>query len=62
MRLHELRLDAVARVLGQSDATSVVDLGCGEGKLLALLLRHKRFSKIIGLDASPRALERAPTV
>lgn len=59
LRLNDLRLDAVARVLGKSDATSVVDLGCGEGRLLALLLRHKRFTKIIGLDASMRALERA---
>jgi 3' terminal RNA ribose 2'-O-methyltransferase Hen1 len=46
-------------LLGQSAATSVADLGCGEGRLLALLLRHKRFTRLIGLDASARTLERA---
>lgn len=59
LRLNDARLEAVSRVLGMSDAKSVVDLGCGEGRLLALLLRHKRFTKLIGLDASPQALERA---
>jgi 3' terminal RNA ribose 2'-O-methyltransferase Hen1 len=37
----------------------VVDLGCGEGKLLTRLARDRRFTRIVGLDASARALERA---
>lgn len=59
LRLNDLRIEAVARVIGVSTATSVVDLGCGEGKLLAKLLEHKRLARIVGLDANSRALERA---
>jgi 3' terminal RNA ribose 2'-O-methyltransferase Hen1 len=35
----------------------VVDLGCGEGRLLKTLLGDRRFEKIVGLDTSVRALE-----
>jgi 3' terminal RNA ribose 2'-O-methyltransferase Hen1 len=34
-----------------------VDLGCGEGRLLKLLLADRRFEKIVGLDTSLRSLE-----
>jgi 3' terminal RNA ribose 2'-O-methyltransferase Hen1 len=37
----------------------VLDLGCGEGKLLALLLKDRTFERILGLDVSYRILERA---
>jgi 3' terminal RNA ribose 2'-O-methyltransferase Hen1 len=57
--LHEQRLEAVTAALVAAGATSVADLGCGEGKLLLRLVRDRRFSRIIGLDASARALERA---
>ena len=36
---------------------TVVDLGCGEGKLLKLLLAEKQFDKIMGMDISYRSLE-----
>ena len=42
-----------------SGATRIADLGCGEGKLLRHLLKQKQFQKIIGVDVSPRVLERA---
>ena len=58
-RLNDQRLDAVILALRNAGAKTVADLGCGEGKLLALLVRDKRFTRIIGLDASTRALERA---
>ena len=35
----------------------VLDLGCGEGKLLRLLLKEKSFDEIVGVDVSHRALE-----
>ena len=35
----------------------VLDLGCGEGKLLRLLLEDKTFREIVGMDVSYRALE-----
>ena len=57
MNLHEQRLGAVMAVLRQVGAKRVLDLGCGEGKLLKLLLRDKTFEKIVGMDVSYRALE-----
>ena len=57
LRLNEVRLRAVADALRQAGATRVLDLGCGEGKLLRLLLRDKSFAEIVGVDVSHRALE-----
>jgi 3' terminal RNA ribose 2'-O-methyltransferase Hen1 len=59
LSLHEQRLGAVMAVLHQAGAKRVLDLGCGEGKLLKLLLRDKTFEKIVGMDVSYRALEMA---
>jgi 3' terminal RNA ribose 2'-O-methyltransferase Hen1 len=59
IRLHDLRLDAVAAVLHASGAGIAADLGCGEGRLLSRLLRDKQFKTLIGLDASSQALDRA---
>lgn len=59
LRLNDQRMEAVLAALAASGASSVVDLGCGEGKLLARLARDRRFARIIGLDASACALERA---
>lgn len=56
---HEQRLAAVMEVLLESNVHSVLDLGCGEGKLLKLLLENPTFELIIGLDVSYRALEYA---
>jgi 3' terminal RNA ribose 2'-O-methyltransferase Hen1 len=57
LRLNDARLQTVAQVLIDAGATSVIDLGCGEGKLLRLLLRDKRFARLAGADVSPRVLE-----
>ncbi len=59
IRLNDARLDAVLAALAESGATSVADLGCGEGKLLARLVRDRRFTRLVGLDACTRSLERA---
>ena len=59
LSLHEQRLGSVMAVLHQARAKRVLDLGCGEGKLLKLLLRDKTFEKIVGMDVSYRALEMA---
>jgi 3' terminal RNA ribose 2'-O-methyltransferase Hen1 len=45
--------------LRQSGARRVLDLGCGEGRLLSMLLADNSFSEITGVDVSPRVLERA---
>jgi SAM-dependent methyltransferase len=57
--LHELRLQAVVAQLKAAGATSVLDLGCGEGRLLRELLADRSFERIVGLDVSFRSLERA---
>jgi 16S rRNA A1518/A1519 N6-dimethyltransferase RsmA/KsgA/DIM1 with predicted DNA glycosylase/AP lyase activity len=57
LSLHEQRLNAVLDALKESGAQRVLDLGCGEGRLLQLLLKQKQFAQIVGLDVSHRALE-----
>jgi 3' terminal RNA ribose 2'-O-methyltransferase Hen1 len=57
LSLNEQRLATVLGALRASGAASVVDLGCGEGRLLRMLLDDKRFSRIVGMDVSYRALE-----
>jgi 3' terminal RNA ribose 2'-O-methyltransferase Hen1 len=55
--LHEQRLGAVLSVLRAERARRVIDLGCGEGKLLRLLLKDPQFERIVGMDVSLRSLE-----
>jgi 3' terminal RNA ribose 2'-O-methyltransferase Hen1 len=57
--LHEERLKAVAAVLRDRGAQRVVDLGCGEGKLILQLLEDRQFTDILGVDASSSALAHA---
>jgi 3' terminal RNA ribose 2'-O-methyltransferase Hen1 len=56
-RLNDERLERVLSELKSAGAKSVLDLGCGSGKLLALLLKNRQFERIIGVDASGRDLE-----
>jgi 3' terminal RNA ribose 2'-O-methyltransferase Hen1 len=55
--LNDQRLGAVVAVLKEVGARRVIDLGCGEGKLLQALLRERSFERIVGVDVSHRALE-----
>jgi len=59
MRLHDLRLDSVAAILKEHGASSVLDLGCGEGKLISRLIKERGLNRIVGVDPSVRALEAA---
>jgi len=59
LRLHEQRLAAVADALKASGARRVVDLGCGNGKLLKRLMAEKQFTEILGVDVGIRDLEAA---
>ena len=55
--LNEVRLAAVTEVLKTCGAKRVLDLGCGEGKLLRKLLAEKQFEEIVGMDVSHHALK-----
>ncbi|MBH8551526.1 3' terminal RNA ribose 2'-O-methyltransferase Hen1 [Nostocaceae cyanobacterium CENA357] len=55
--LNQQRLDAVITALKQSNARRVIDLGCGQGNLLKILLQDSFFAQITGVDVSYRALE-----
>lgn len=55
--LHDQRLGTVLALLKGSGARRVLDLGCGEGRLLRLLLDDRQFEEIVGMDVSHRALE-----
>ncbi len=57
LSLHEQRLGAVLAAIRSSGAKRVVDLGCGEGKLLRELLADQQFTEILGMDVSVRSLE-----
>ncbi len=55
--LQEQRLGSVLGVLKEASAHRVLDLGCGEGKLLQVLVAEKSFTEVVGLDVSHHALE-----
>ena len=57
--LHQQRLGAALAALKGVGARSVLDLGCGDGRLLELLRAEPQFERITGLDASRRILARA---
>ena len=57
--LAEHRLRSVVQALRDENARRVIDLGCGSGKLLSLLLKDDFFSEIAGTDVSHRALSHA---
>lgn len=53
---HEARIDSVASYLLRSSAATVLDLGCGDGDLLARLAVGSQFSRLVGIDIDPRAI------
>ena len=57
--LHQKRLRQALEELKASGARRVIDLGCGEGKLLKLLLKERQFDYMLGVDVSFRELEKA---
>lgn len=59
MSLNERRLNTVLAVLKENGAHRVVDLGCGEGRLIGRLFQEKQFVEVTGMDVSYRVLEKA---
>lgn len=57
--LNQIRLGAVLEEAKACRAGSVIDMGCGEGNLLRLLLKEKQFTRVAATDVSFSVLERA---
>lgn len=57
--LHQQRLEKARDALVKSGAERVLDLGCGEGKLIRLLLKERQFKQVLGMDVSYRELLKA---
>ena len=57
LNLNDQRIGAVLAALRQAGARKVIDLGCGEGRLLRALVQDRSFERIVGMDVSYRALE-----
>jgi 3' terminal RNA ribose 2'-O-methyltransferase Hen1 len=56
--LHEQRLEAVREAVRESGASTVLDLGCGDGDFLIRLAVEPQIARIIGLDLCPASLSR----
>ena len=56
IRLSDQRMERVVSLLRELGAQSVLDLGCGEGRLLRELLKVPGLSKITGVEVAPRVL------
>jgi 3' terminal RNA ribose 2'-O-methyltransferase Hen1 len=59
LSLNDQRLGTVLATLKATGAKRVLDLGCGEGRLLRALLKERQFEEIVGMDVSYRCLENA---
>ena len=57
--LNTQRLETVKNAVLESGAASVIDLGCGECRLTALLLKQPQIKKIAACDVSVNVLEKA---
>ena len=55
--LNQERTGTVLAALKGLGARRVLDLGCGDGKLLARLFDDRSFEEVVGVDVSCRALE-----
>jgi 3' terminal RNA ribose 2'-O-methyltransferase Hen1 len=57
--LNQVRQETVLATLKKYQAKRSIDLGCGEGKLIALLAKDNFFEQIGGMDVSYRSIEYA---
>ena len=59
IRLNDRRMEQVVETLKGLGAGSILDLGCGEGRLLRALLKERAFTRIVGVEVAPRVLAAA---
>ena len=57
--LQHQRLEAVLAALHDRGVSRVLDLGCGNGTLVRMLLRDPRITEVVGMDVARRHLDRA---
>ena len=57
MALSEARVASIMTAIKAAQPKSVIDLGCGEGTLLAQLIKQEEFTNIAATDVSPYALD-----
>lgn len=57
--LNTQRMEAVKKAVLESGASSVIDLGCGEGRLTGILLKEPQIKRVTACDVSASALKRA---
>lgn len=57
--LNQERLGSVLEEVRNSGAKTVIDMGCGEGKLTGLLIRESQLKKVTAVDVSFNSLEKA---
>jgi 3' terminal RNA ribose 2'-O-methyltransferase Hen1 len=55
--LNEQRLNTTVATLKALGGKSIIDLGCGEGNLLKILMKEREFERLVGLDVSHRSLD-----
>lgn len=55
--LHDRRLDRVTEIIKEIGPESVIDLGCGAGKLLQRLVNRTKVPRILGMDVDSGSLE-----
>lgn len=56
--MHAQRLDAAFGVVVEAGASSVLDLGCGDGDLFLRLAAHPGITRLVGLDICTASLAR----
>ena len=59
VRLHDLRLETVVSTLRAHNASTILDLGCGDGKLIRRLVDQSWARRIVGVDASVAMVKRS---
>ena len=59
LSLNDQRIGAVVAVVKEAGARRILDLGCGEGRLIGMLLADPAIPQIRGMDVSMRSLDLA---
>lgn len=56
IRLNDQRMERVRELIREAGGMSVLDLGCGEGRLIRELLKVQGIRRVVGVEVAPRVL------